>query len=194
MDKITELMRNNGGYITAKQVKEAGRYAYYCLLEKVKEGTVTRARRGVFVDTMELANTMIDVEKVIPGGVVCLYSAWSHYGLSTQVPTSCHVAIERDRKVVVPDYPPISLYYWNEKMYRTGITQDLIGGFLVKIYDMEKSVCDAIRYRNKIGIDISSEVLKNYLARPERDLSKLMRYAKELRVAATVTKYLEIGL
>ena len=53
MDKITELMRNNGGYITAKQAKEAGRYAYYCLLEKVKEGTVTRARRGVFVDTIK---------------------------------------------------------------------------------------------------------------------------------------------
>ena len=194
MDRISELIRNNGGYITAKQAKEAGRYVYYRLLEKVKDGSVTRTRRGVFVDTLELANTMIDVGKIVPGGIVCLYSAWIHYSLSTQIPSSCHVAIERARKIILPDYPPVTLYYWIEKSYKTGITQTIIGGFSIPIYDMEKSVCDAIRYRGKIGMDVCSEVIKNYLSRPDRNLSKLMRYAKELRIAATITKYLEIGL
>lgn len=194
MDKLNELMRNNGGYITAKQAKEVGRYVYYRLLEKVKNGSVTRVRRGVFADTLELANTMIDVEKIVPGGVICLYSAWIYHGLSTQVPSSCHVAIERIRKVSVPDYPPIILYYWNEKSYRTGIMQAEVGGFSVQIYNIEKSVCDAIRYRNKIGVDVSSEVVRNYLSRTDRNLSKLMRYAQELRITNTINKYLEIEL
>ena len=76
----------------------------------------------------------------------------------------------------------------------TGIMQAEVGGFSVQIYNIEKSVCDAIRYRNKIGVDVSSEVVRNYLSRTDRNLSKLMRYAQELRITNTINKYLEIEL
>lgn len=59
---------------------------------------------------------------------------------------------------------------------------------------MEKSVCDAIRYRNKIGIDVSSEILKNYLSRRERNITRLATYAKSMRIAGILNKYLEIQL
>ena len=59
---------------------------------------------------------------------------------------------------------------------------------------MEKSVCDAIRYRNKIGIDVSSEILKNYLSRKERNITRLTAYAKSMRIAGILNKYLEIQL
>ena len=47
------------------------------------------------------------------------------------------------------------------------------GGVLLKIYDLEKSVCDAIKYRNRVGIDVSSEILRNYLSRKDCDITKL---------------------
>ena len=53
-----------------------------------------------------------------------------------------------------------------------------IDGYVVKIDDLEKSVCDAIKYRAKIGLDVATEILKNYLKRKDRNLSKLVRYAK----------------
>ena len=59
---------------------------------------------------------------------------------------------------------------------------------------MEKSVCDAIRYRNKIGIDVSSEILKNYLSRKERNITRLAAYAKSMRIAGILNNYLEIQL
>ena len=64
----------------------------------------------------------------------------------------------------------------------------------MRVTDLERSVCDAIKYRNKIGLDVCAEILKTYLHRTDRNIAKLIEYAKKLRVAATLKTYLEIGL
>ena len=69
-----------------------------------------------------------------------------------------------------------------------------IDGYKIAIYDIERCVCDAIKHRNKIGIDVCAEILNNYLKRPERNLSRLMDYARQMRVTSTLEKYLEIRL
>jgi predicted transcriptional regulator of viral defense system len=85
--------------------------------------------------------------------------------------------------VILPDYPPVSLYYWSQSVFELGISEREIEGYKVRVYDLEKSVCDAVKFRNKIGIDISSEILKNYLVRSDRNLTRLNEYAKKMRVA-----------
>ena len=70
----------------------------------------------------------------------------------------------------------------------------LIEGFNVRIYDVEKCVCDAVKYRNKIGIDVCTEIIKEYLKRRDRNVSKLMKYASQLRVAKTLGTYLQMEL
>lgn len=194
MNHIEDIIRNNGGYITANQAKAVNRTTYYKVLELVRNGDLVRIRPGVYLLPDEMAKTMIDVGKVIPGGILCMYSAWSYYELTTQIPTEYYVAIPRSRKVRLPEYPPITIYRWDEVAYKTGITQANMEGIDVPVYDIEKSVCDAIKHRNKIGIDVSSEILKNYLNRKTRDIDKLMKYAKIMRVASTIKKYLEIQL
>jgi len=64
----------------------------------------------------------------------------------------------------------------------------------IAIYDIEKSVCDAIRYRNKVGIDITSEVLRNYLKRKDRNLDRLMKYAENMRIATVLNQYINVML
>lgn len=83
------------GYISAKDM--AGRAAYYKVLQAAKNGELTRIKRGVYATDDHLASQMLDVEKVVPGGVLCLYSAWSHYQLTTQVPQEYCLAIKRGR-------------------------------------------------------------------------------------------------
>ena len=129
------------GYISAKDM--AGRAAYYKVLQAAKNGELTRIKRGVYATDDHLASQMLDVEKVVPGGVLCLYSAWSHYQLTTQVPQEYCLAIKRGRKITLPDYPPITLYHWSDTAFNLGITNTEIEGFKVRIYDVEKCVCDA---------------------------------------------------
>jgi len=138
---------------------------------------------------------MIDIERIVPGGVVCLYNAWAFYQLSTTVPPHICVAIETDRKVVLSkkvDNKTVLL--GKRKILDFGIVEQVVSGFEVRMTDIERSVCDAIKYRNKVGIDVCAEVVRNYLQRRDRDISKLMEYSQRLRTSATLKKYLEIAL
>ena len=177
---IITTIKEHGGFISNKDINE--RYMYDKLLEEVRQGNVVRVKTGVYALPDELAKTMVDISKVVPGGVLCMYSAWAHYNLTTTLPPDICVAIEKNHKVRLPDYPPIALYYWTKNYYEMGITETEIDGFKVSIYDIEKSVCDAIKFRNKIGYDICAEVLKEYLRRKNRNLTRLHQYAKIMRV------------
>jgi predicted transcriptional regulator of viral defense system len=167
---------------------------YRELLNAVKRGDVTRIKRGVYATDDALASIMIDVDKIVLGGIVCLYSAWSHYRMTTQVPAAHYIAIDRSRKVVVPDFPTIQLVYQRSKILHLGEVRDTIQGFDVSIYNRERCVCDAIKYRNKIGTDVMAEVLNSYLSSDDINIDLLCRYAKELRVHSTLKKYLEIKI
>lgn len=181
-------------FITAGMACEQGRAQYYATLQKAKQGKLVRVKRGVYAKEIALADTMVDVETLIPGGILCMFSAWEHYGLTTQVPQQYDVAIKRGRKVVVPQYPNFKLHNLSDNALDLGVTTENISGYRVKIFDIEKCVCDAVKFRNKIGIDVCTEIVKNYLKRRDRDIPKLMRYAKILRVAKTLEMYLAMGV
>ena len=178
---IISFIREQGGYIRAKDIDN--RAMYDQLLSEVANGNVVRIRNGIYALPEEMAKTMIDVEKIVPGGVVCMYSAWAYYELTTKLPPDICIAIEKKRKVILPDYPSVALYYWSQSAFELGVSERGIEGYKVRIYDLEKSVCDAVKFRNKIGVDISSEILKNYLVRSDRNLTRLNEYAKKMRVA-----------
>ena len=190
--KVVESIQDNGGFIRTDEV--AGRAEYEHIRKSIEDGSLVRVRQGVYAEQLALANTMIDVEKIVPGGVVCLYSAWSHYQLSTQIPSGHCIAIDAKRKVKIPEFPPINLYYWKKEYLNIGVTEMEICGYRVKITEVERSVCDAVKYRNKIGLDVCSEIINEYLKRKDRNITRLCDYAKQLRVYNTLSKYLEVVL
>ena len=102
------------------------------------------------------------------------------------------MAIERTRKIILPDYPDFQLVFQSDKLLSIGVTQKDVQGYNVPIFDMERSVCDAIKYRNKVGIDVMAEILQTYLKRPDKNISLLMDYAAKLRLRNTLNQYLEV--
>ena len=190
--EVVESIQEKGGFIRTDEI--AGRAEYEHIRKATEDGTLVRVRQGVYAEQLALANTMIDVEKIVPDGVVCLYSAWSHYQLSTQIPAAFCIAIDAKRKVTVPEFPPIDLYYWKKENLNLGVTKMEVSGYWVKITDIDRCVCDAVKYRNKIGLDVCSEIIHEYLKRKDRNITRLCEYAKKLRVYNTLSKYLEIAL
>lgn len=193
-NQILEVFRRNKGYARTKDILNAGLHHHY-LEALVKEGAVIKIKRGLYrLESVNFDDELEEVSRIIPDGVVCLFSAWNYYELTDFIPPEYHIAIEKSRKVVLPDYPPIRVYFWSEKYWSIGITQVTIGNTVVDIYEKEKSVCDAIKFRNKIGKDVEKEVLKNYLKEKNRNIDKLLRYAKLLRVEEQMKTYLTILL
>ena len=189
---IIETLQKQGGFMTTSEVKSRGDYEH--LRRATVDGTLMRIRQGVYVETSALANNMIDVQRIVPNGVLCLYSAFAHYELSTHVPAATCIAIDAKRKVRLPEYPPIDLYYWKKENLDFGVVEKEISGYMVFITDMERSVCDAVKYRNKIGLDVCGEVIDSYLKNENRNITLLHEYAGRLRVKNTLTKYLETRL
>lgn len=189
---ITDYITRNGGFISSTEAKKASLYNE--LLEGTRSGEIVRVRQGIYALNEGLSKQMIDVETVVPGGVLCLYSAWSHHELTTQIPQAYYIAVERSRKIILPEFPPIELSFVSRKIYELGIEEAEIDGLNVRVYDLEKSVCDAIKYRNKIGLDVSSEIFKNYLARKDRDISRLYEYGYKLRVGKRIDELIKFML
>jgi len=168
--------------------------AYRSLLKDAREGNLIRIRNGIYGTIDSLTGGMIDIEKIIPGGIVCLYSAWHIYHLTTQIPDSFYVAISRRRGVKVPDILDIKLVYQSDSLLGIGVVQEEIEEITINIYNRERCVCDAIKYRNKIGIDVMAEILDAYLKYEHRNLSLLTEYAKKLRVFNTLATYLNVKI
>ena len=192
MDNIVCKVEALGGTISTTDVPHMAEYKR--LLRAKERGDLIKLRQGIYAVPEALLNTMIDVERIVPKGVVCLYNAWAYHQLSTTVPPVFCIAIANKRKVEIPETLPIELYYWKKENLEFGIMEAEISGFHVRITDLERSVCDAVKYRNKLGQDVCAEVIRSYLRKPNRNLTRLQDYAKRLRVFNTLKNYLEIAI
>ena len=192
MNDIVNKVASLGGTISTTDISHLSEYKQ--VLRAKERGDLIRLRHGVYAAPEALLNTMIDVERIIPNGVVCLYNAWTYHQVSTTVPPAFCISFANKRKVVLPHALPIELYYWKKENLEFGIMDADISGYKVHITDMERSVCDAVKYRNKIGLDVCAEVIRTYLKKPNRNLARLQDYAKRLRVFNTLKNYLEIAI
>lgn len=187
-------MSKTNSYLSSAHIKGQGRTAYYKMLESARQGELIQVRRGVYANIDQLSGNMIDINTVVPDGILCLWSAWSIHQLTTSMPQAYHVAIKRNRKVTAPSFPKVEIHRYTESLLNIGVMTVQIDGFQVRVYDVERSVCDAVKFRNKVGMDVCSEIIDNYLERPDRNLSKLMDYARQLRVGNILEQYLQVKL
>lgn len=181
-------------YLSSANVKEQGRTAYYKMLESVRQGELIQVRRGVYANIDQLSGNMIDINTVVPDGILCLWSAWNIHQLTTSMPQAFHVAVKRNRKVTVPMFPKVEIHHYTEALLDIGVMTMEIDGFSIRLYDIERCVCDAVKFRNKVGMDVCSEIINSYLSRPDRNLSRLMDYARLLRVGHILEQFLQVKL
>jgi predicted transcriptional regulator of viral defense system len=192
--KIHDIFKRNDGYAHTRDITGAGIHNIY-LNDLLQEGKIARIKRGLYrwAEIDNGANTtLIEVALAIPGGVICLQYALAYYNLTTLKPWEVSVAIGKNARVKLPEYPPIRLYYFTPKIYNAGIEKIAIGKHEVKIYSREKTLCDCMRYRKQIGQDIIKEMMVSYLKGHNRNLDMLLKYAKICGVTKEIQTYLEV--
>lgn len=190
MNGLTE----NKKFITTAELKDMG-YSYYKIGKLEKNGLLRRVNRSTYENLSYKGdeNDFFSAEAFVPNGVICLMSAARYYELTNFLPDTVDVAIERKKKVAtLPDWPEIKIFYFDPVRMDLGVTEVREGDNVFHIFDIEKTVVDIVYYRNKIGIEETSEVLKNYLKRRDRQIDRLYAYAKRLRCEKAVRTYLEV--
>lgn len=190
---LVERFKKNGGFLRAADSLSATEK--YQLRQMIKKGKVSRVKRGFYhLNDSARVFQEAEVARMIPDGIFCMFTAWSYYSLTTHIPAEYHVAIPKTFRIVLPQYPPIKLYYWVIQTFDLGKSIAEINGARVTVYDIERSVCDAVKFRNKIGSDLMSEILRNYSNRNDKNLDKLLKYAVKLRIAKTMKLFLQVIL
>lgn len=189
-EELIKRFNQNNGYLYTRQMK--GSAFRYHLNQMLENGEVVKIRHGLYLlASDERADERALVSALIPQGVFCLFSAWFYYELTTTVPYQHHIALHRNTSVTLPPYPPITLYRWQDKYIDLGVVNINEQGQSYRYYDMEKSVCDAVKFRNKVGDEITYEVLKNYMRSSGRQIEKLMSYAHIMRIENIITPMLK---
>jgi predicted transcriptional regulator of viral defense system len=126
--------------------------------------------------------------------VVCLLSALSFHELTTQNPAKVWLAIERDARAPrVPDLP-LRIIRLSGKAFSAGIETHRINGVPIRVYDAAKTVVDCFKFRNKVGLDVAIEALRDYLRRRGTTTDALWRYAYIDRVTNIIRPYIEAVL
>lgn len=194
-NRILQVFEKQSGYARTQDIKSENLHHKY-LQELVNEGTILKIKHGLYsLSELDSAATLHEALLTVPDGIICMGTALAYYELTTWNPPEIHIALPRGRKIVLPDYPPIQLYHVSEDIFPLGQTEIETGsGYNIYIYNRERAVCDALRFRNKIGIDIMKEVLKEYIRSDHRDLNTLNRYASKLRIETVLNQYLDVLL
>lgn len=193
-EKIKEIFYVNNGYIRTKDISSKDVNRRY-LRDLINEGVIEKIKQGLYRwkdAKFDVEEELVNVSKIIHHGVICLVSALAYYELTTYTPGEYTIAVRRNYNIKLPDYPPIKLYYFSDKYYMDGIEKIDTNGNIIKIYNIEKTICDCLRYGNKISKDIIVESIKEYVKRRDKNISKLMNYAAKAKVKDVVQKYMEV--
>lgn len=164
------------------------------LSRMLKSGQLERIGRGLYIaagGNIGEHRTLVEASKRVPRGVVCLLSALRFHNLTTQGPREVWLAIGEKAWRPRVTSPPLRTVRFSDRAIREGVEVHQIEGVAVRVYSPAKTIADCFKYRNKIGLDVALEALRECWRARRCTMDDLWRYAKVCRVQNVMRPYLE---
>ena len=161
------------------------------------DGYIKRVRHGYY--SLAEANDAREeqlIQTLLPEAIVCVESALFHYGYSDFAPRVWTLAVPRTmtKTKINMDVIAYKPYYIQNKLHELGKTFADFDGVMLPIYDRERTICDCFKYRTKLDNEIFNKAINAYVADDNKNLSKLSKYAKEMKVYKKVMDLMEVLL
>jgi len=157
-------------------------------------GLLVRVSRGLYMlpdaDVSE-HHSLAEACKRVPHGIVCLLSALRFHDIGTQGPHEVWIAIAPKARRPAPAYPPLRIVRFSGKALSEGVEKHTIDGVPVRITSPARTIADCFKYRNKIGLDVAVEALRDCRQQRKCTMDDLWRYAKLCRVSNVIRPYVE---
>jgi predicted transcriptional regulator of viral defense system len=159
-----------------------------------EQGVLEQVSRGLYHVAERAPDehfTVLAVVARVPQAVVCLLSALRFHEIGTQSPHEVWIAVDRKARKPKLTGLPVKVVRFSGPSLRAGVESRMIGEREIRITSPARTVADCFKYRNKIGLDVALEALRDYLARHRGGADELWRYARLNRVARVMQPYLE---
>jgi predicted transcriptional regulator of viral defense system len=160
----------------------------------VDEGLVLRQARGIYVVARHApteAHTLAQVAKRVPEAVFCLLTALRFHELTTQSPAEVWIALPEKARRPRLDTPRLRVARFSGPALTEGVAEHRVEGVRIRAYSAAKTVADCFKYRNKVGIDVAIEALRDFSRKHRGGASELARYARICRVSRVMQPYLD---
>ncbi len=190
--QVLDLAREVG-VLRPRDIEAHGIHREY-LRRLENQGLLMRSGRGLYTlsDTDLTENhSLAEAYKRVPHGIVCLLSALRFHKLTTQAPFEVWLAIDGKARPPKENLLPLRIVYMSGKALSGGVEEHQVEGVTVRVYNPAKTVADCFKYRNKIGLDVALEALRECWRERCSTMDELWYYAKICRVANVMRPYLE---
>lgn len=191
-DRTLKLARRRQG-VTSRELGMAGIHRQV-LSRLVAEGELERIARGLYrppEQSISEHHGLAIAAAAVPHAVVCLLSALQYHGIGTQLPSEVWMAIDRRARRPALRYPPLRIVRYSGAALTQGVGSHVVEGRTVKVYNVAKTLADCFKYRNKIGLDVALEALREAWRAKRFTMDELERYAAICRVQRVMRPYLE---
>lgn len=186
-------MAESSGLIRARDLAEHGIPRQYLSIA-CQNGLLERLERGLYALPGAIQSehrSLVEVCKLVPHGVICLLSALQFHGMTTQNPFQVWIAIGESREIPRINFVQLRIARFSAASLKAGIELHNISGAELRVFSAAKTVADCFKYRNKIGVDVATEALRDYLRQRKGPIDDLTKYGQVCRVERVMAPYLE---
>lgn len=191
-EKVLKIVKKKG-MVTAGDLEKMGVYRNL-IYEMCNDGLLVRQSRGLYSATdTQLSEhlSLIEISKKSPNSVICLVSALSFHGITTQMAHEVWIAVKRGSWIPKYDNPPVNVTVISGDAFDFGVEKHKVSGVEIKIYSIAKTVADCFKFRNKIGLDVAIEALKETLRSRKATVDEIMEAAQICRISSVIRPYIE---
>lgn len=193
-EKIIKIANENNGYVTTKQVKNSNINTIE-LTRLVEQNKLERITRGYYVITNSFYDDYYKYQLKSKNCVFSHSTALYFYDLSDRTPLYFDMTVPFGYNGSLSKDKNVQLHYVKKEFLELGLTiVESPFGMKLRAYDLERTICDIVKYRNHMDKEIFTKALKWYAERKDKDLLKLMKYAKKLNIDKKVLEYMEVLL
>ena len=192
-DRTLDLVKRLG-LVRPKDLNQHGIPVIY-LRRLLHRGELVQPARGVYAVTGHeptLHHSLAMVSKRIPRGVVCLLSALAYHDIGTQLPSVVWLAIDQRSRPLVTTDLPAKIVRFSAQSLVEGVEEHSVEGVTVRITNPAKTLADCFKFRNKVGLDLALEALRDAWRKRKVTMVELDRFAATNRVTNVMRPYLEM--
>lgn len=195
IDNMNNRFMKNGGVLKTSELNDLG-ISSRQINRLIEEGSISRIKQGFYESIEYPPKEEVIIARLFPKAVIFLESALAYYGYTDRIPSAWQIAVDRHSKTSQYriEYPLIEPYYLEPKFINMGIDIIQIDGVDISIYDRDRTICDTLRYENKLDEEIFSNSIKRYIKDPKKNVRRLFEYAKEFNITNKVQTYVGVWL
>ncbi|MFZ6030447.1 MAG: type IV toxin-antitoxin system AbiEi family antitoxin domain-containing protein [Chloroflexota bacterium] len=194
MDKLREILRDQNGVLFTSDLSRHGiPRTYLSMLEK--NGEVQRISRGVYTTVNSMLDEMASLQAKYKVAIFSHETALYLHELTDRTPLFYSVTVPAGYNATTLKMSGVKVFFVQRDLCPLGrITMKSPHGNNIKVFDLERTICDSLRSRNQVDIQIVNDALKRYIVHPARNIDLLYRYATQFRIQNITREYLEVLL